>query len=132
MNLVTVRRSQIQQEAPVGKGTAWWFGASGFEVIGSVHGEFEVQIEVQSTVTVVGCGGCGNRAVAKDVRWVTVRDAAAGNFAGVGRGGQRIGAGPEAGGARKSSTHQARWWARASHAHERPRGGRNNGTTRGG
>src|SRR3546814_19440646 len=72
-NRVTVRRSQSQQEAPVGKGTAWWFGASGFEVIGSVHGEFEVQIEVQSTVTVVGCGGCGTRAVAKDRRWVTVQ-----------------------------------------------------------
>src|SRR3546814_16433112 len=59
------------------------FGASGFEVIGSVHGEFEVQIEVQSTVTVVGCGGCGTRAVAKDRRWVTVRDAPAGHLAGV-------------------------------------------------
>src|SRR3546814_68425 len=110
MNLVTVRRSQIQQEAPVGKGTAWWFGASGFEVIGSVHGEFEVQIEVQSTVTVVGCGGCGTRAVAKDRRWVTVRDAPAGNLAVVVRWRKRNWACPEAGGAGKTSTEQAAWW----------------------
>ena len=58
MNLVTVRRSEIRQEAPVGEGTAWWFGASGFEVLGAARGELEVQIEVQSTATVVGCGGC--------------------------------------------------------------------------
>src|SRR3546814_4912236 len=113
MNLVTVRRSQIQQEAPVGKGTAWWFGASGFEVIGSVHGEFEVQIEVQSTVTVVGCGGCGTRAVAKDRRWVTVRDAPAGNLAVVVRWRKRIWACPEAGCAVENSTEQADWWPRA-------------------
>src|SRR3546814_17186901 len=109
MNLVTVRRSQIQQEAPVGKGTAWWFGASGFEVIGSVDGEFEVQIEVQSTVTVVGCGGCGTRATAEDRRWVTVRDAPAGNLAGVGRWRKRIWACLEAGGVVKTWTEQADW-----------------------
>src|SRR3546814_19614434 len=83
MNLVTVRRSQIQQEAPVGKGTAWWFGASGFEVIGSVHGEFEVQIEVDSAVTVVDCGGRGTPVVETDRRWVPCRDAAARELAGV-------------------------------------------------
>src|SRR3546814_15316028 len=82
------------------------FGASGFEVIGSVHGEFEVQIEVQSTVTVVGCGGCGTRAVAKDRRWVTVRDAPAGNLAVVVRWRKRIWACPEAGCAGKTSTEQ--------------------------
>src|SRR3546814_12298466 len=116
MNLVTVRRSQIQQEAPVGKGTAWWFGASGFEVIGSVHGEFEVQIEVQSTVTVVGCGGCGTRAVAKDRRWGPVRDAPAGSLAAVVRWRERIWACPEAGWAAKNPTEPARWLDRKSSA----------------
>src|SRR3546814_3676071 len=130
MNLVTVRRSQIQQEAPVGKGTAWWFGASGFEVIGSVHGEFEVQIEVQSTVTVVGCGGCGTRAVAKDRRWVTVRDAPAGNLAVVVRWRKRIWACPEAGCAVKTSTEQADWWPRASRCHTLRSAGRPTGSRR--
>ena len=34
-----------------------------------------------ATATVVGCGGCGVRATTKDRRWVTVRDAPAGNVA---------------------------------------------------
>src|SRR3546814_17603449 len=89
------------------------FGASGFEVIGSVHGEFEVQIEVQSTVTVVGCGGCGTRAVAKDRRWVTGRDAPAGNLAVVVRWGKRLLGFPGAGCAVKTSPGQAERLPRA-------------------
>src|SRR3546814_14237134 len=106
------------------------FGASGFEVIGSVHGEFEVQIEVQSTVTVVGCGGCGTRAVAKDRRWVTVRDAPAGNLAVVVRWRKRIWAGPEAGCAVTTSTEQADLWPRASRVDTLRNGGRPTGATR--
>src|SRR3546814_1762955 len=130
MNLVTVRRSQMQQEAPVGKGTAWWFGASGFEVIGWVKGEFEGQSGVQSTVTVVGWGGGGTRAVAKDRGWVTVRDAPAGNLAVVVRWRKRIWACPEAGCAVKTSTEQADWWPRASRCHTLRSAGRPTGSRR--
>lgn len=122
MNLVTVRRSEIRQEAPVGEGTAWWFGASGFEVLGAARGELEVQIEVQSTATVVGCGGCGTRATAKDRRWVTVRDAPAGNLAVVLRWRKRIWVCREAGCAVKTWTEQADWAAprqSLSHAAQR-------------
>lgn len=52
-----------------------WFGASGLEVLGVVDDGVEVTVEVETTASVVGCGGCGIRAKAKDRRWVTVRDA---------------------------------------------------------
>jgi hypothetical protein len=48
----------------MGEGTAWWIGASGFEALTAVHGE--VEAEVQSTATIVGCGGCGVRATPED------------------------------------------------------------------
>jgi hypothetical protein len=97
------------REALVGEGTALWFGASGFEVLTSVHGEVEVTIEVQSTATIVGCSGCGVRATAKDRRWVTVRDAPAGNVAVVVRWHKRIWACCDADCAVKTWTEQATW-----------------------
>lgn len=95
----------------MGEGTAWWFGASGFEVLTAVHGEVEVQIEVQSTATVVGCGGCGVRATAKDRRWVTVRDAPAGNVAVVVRWRKRIWQCNDGDCPVKTWTEQASWSA---------------------
>jgi transposase len=58
-----------------------WFGASGFEVLDVTDDGVEVVLEVQTTATVVGCSGCGTRARPKDRRWVTVRDAPAGDRA---------------------------------------------------
>jgi transposase len=60
---------------------ACWFGAPGFEVLGVVEDGGEVVVEVETTATVVGCGACGSRARPKDRRWVTVRDAPAGDRA---------------------------------------------------
>jgi transposase len=109
MNLVTVRRSKIQEEAPVGEGTAWWFGATGFEVLATSQGEVEVQIDVQSTATIVGCAGCGVRATPKDRRWVTVRDAPAGNVAVVVRWRKRIWVCKDPDCPVKTWTEQANW-----------------------
>jgi transposase len=60
-------------------GSALWFGASGFEVLGVVDDGVELVVEVQTAKGVVGCSGCGTRAVPKDRRWVTLRDAPAGS-----------------------------------------------------
>ncbi len=95
----------------MGEGTALWFGASGFEVLTAVHGEVEVTIEVQSTATVVGCSGCGVRASSKDRRWVTVRDAPAGNVAVVVRWHKRIWVCRDTDCAVKTWTEQATWAA---------------------
>lgn len=62
-----------------GSGAALWFGASGFEVLEVIDDGPELVVEVESTATVVGCARCGSRARAKDRRWVTVRDAPAGD-----------------------------------------------------
>lgn len=64
--------------------SAVWFGAAGFEVLDVVVGDAELVVEVQTTATVIGCERCGTRARAKDRRWVTVRDAPAGDLAGAG------------------------------------------------
>jgi transposase len=61
--------------------SALWFGASGFEVLDVAHSGSELVIAVETTATVVGCAGCGTRARAKDRRWVTLRDAPAGDLA---------------------------------------------------
>jgi len=95
----------------VGEGTALWFGASGFEVLGAVHSDIEVTIDVESTATVVGCGGCGVQATPKDRRWVTVRDAPAGNVAVVVRWRKRIWACADADCPVKTWTEQATWAA---------------------
>jgi len=58
-----------------------WFGAAGFEVLEVTSDGVELVIEVQTTATTVGCGGCGSRAKPKDRRWVSVRDAPAGDLA---------------------------------------------------
>lgn len=52
-----------------------WFGAPGLEVLDVADDGAEVTIEVQTTAVVVGCWGCGTRALPKDRRWVTLRDA---------------------------------------------------------
>ena len=55
------------------------FGAAGFEVLAVHDDRWELTVEVETTATVVGCAGCGTRARPKDRRWVTVRDAPAGD-----------------------------------------------------
>jgi transposase len=72
-----------------------WFGASGFEVLDVTGDGVEVVLEVQTTATVVGCSGCGTRARPKDRRWVTVRDAPAGDRAVLLRWRKRIWACPD-------------------------------------
>jgi hypothetical protein len=44
------------------------FGASGFTVTGVVENAGEVVLRVELTDTVIGCVGCGVRAVVKDRR----------------------------------------------------------------
>jgi transposase len=95
----------------MGEGTAWWFGASGFEVLTAVRGEVEIEIEVQSIATLVGCHGCGVRATPKDRRWVAVRDAPAGNLAVVVRWRKRIWVCRDADCPVKTWTEQAAWAA---------------------
>jgi transposase len=69
---------------------ALWLGAAGFEVLDVAPGDNELVIEVETTARVVGCAGCGTRARAKDRRWVTLRDAPAGDVAVVVRWRKRI------------------------------------------
>jgi transposase len=59
-------------------GTALWFGAAGFDVLHVADDGVELVIEVETTPALVGCSGCGTRAVPKDRRWVTLRDVPAG------------------------------------------------------
>jgi transposase len=59
-------------------GTALWFGAAGFDVLDVADDGVELVIEVETSPAVVGCSGCGTRAVPKDRRWVTLRDVPAG------------------------------------------------------
>jgi transposase len=54
---------------------AVWFGASGFDVLDVVDDGVELVVEVETLRRPVGCSACGTRAVPKDRRWVTVRDA---------------------------------------------------------
>jgi transposase len=61
--------------------SALWFGASGFEVLDVARSGNELVIAVETTAAVVGCSGCGTRARSKDRRWVTLRDAPAGDVA---------------------------------------------------
>lgn len=56
-----------------------WFGAAGFEVLAVAEVGAELVVEVETTATAVGCGGCGSGARPKDRRWVTLRDAPAGD-----------------------------------------------------
>lgn len=75
--------------------SALWFGASGFEVLDVARSGTELVIAVETTATVVGCSGCGTRARAKDRRWVTLRDAPAGDAAVLVRWRKRIWACPD-------------------------------------
>lgn len=59
-------------------GTAVWFGTAGFDVLAVVDDGVELAVDVETTSVVVGCSGCGTRAVPKDRRWVTLRDVPAG------------------------------------------------------
>ncbi len=61
------------------EGSAVWFGASGFELLAVTDDGVELVVEVETAKAVVGCVTCGTRAVAKDRRWVTLRDAPAGS-----------------------------------------------------
>lgn len=60
---------------------AIWFGAPNFEVLDVADDGVELTIAIESTVTAVGCTACGTRAKPKDRRWVSVRDAPAGDRA---------------------------------------------------
>jgi transposase len=62
-----------------GSASALWFGAAGFEVLEVGFDGIELTVAVETTARVVGCGRCGTRAVPKDRRWVTLRDAPAGD-----------------------------------------------------
>jgi transposase len=59
-------------------GSSLWFGEAGFEVLCIADDGVELVIDVESTAGLVGCHGCGTRAVPKDRRWVTLRDVSAG------------------------------------------------------
>ena len=49
-------------------------GLDGFEVLAAQVVDGEWQLEVQTTATMVGCGGCGMRAEAHGRRMARVRD----------------------------------------------------------
>lgn len=70
--------------------SALWFGAPNFRVLSVVDDGHELTVEVESTLTVVGCTSCGTRAKAKDRRWVGLRDAPSGDRAVVVRVWRRI------------------------------------------
>ncbi len=61
------------------EGTALWFGAAGFVVLAVAEVGVELVVEVETARAVVGCSACGTRAVAKDRRWVTLRDTPSGS-----------------------------------------------------
>ena len=65
----------------MGEGSAGvvWFAASGFRVLAMNDTEIDVVIDIETEADRVGCHGCGVIARAKDRRWVTVRDAPAGD-----------------------------------------------------
>ena len=63
------------------EGSALWFGAGGFELLAAADDGVELVVEVETARAVVGCASCGTRAVPKDRRWVTLRDAPAGTRA---------------------------------------------------
>jgi hypothetical protein len=55
------------------------FGAPGFTVTGVVENAAEVVLRVELTDTIIGCLGCGVRAVVKDRRACHLRDAPTGD-----------------------------------------------------
>ena len=62
------------------EGSALWFGAGGFELLAVADDGCELVVDVETVKAVVGCSTCGTRAVPKDRRWVTLRDAPAGTL----------------------------------------------------
>jgi hypothetical protein len=62
-------------------GTALRFGAAGFQALDVAEPDGELVVVVQNSATLAGCSRCGTRANAKDRRWVTLRDAPAGDRA---------------------------------------------------
>lgn len=86
--------------------SAVWFGAAGFEVLDVAVSDAELVVEVQTTATVIGCELCGTRARPKDRRWVTVRDAPAGDLAVLVRWRKRIWCCPEPDCAARTWTEQ--------------------------
>ncbi len=76
--------------------SALWFGAPNFRVLSMVDDGHELTVEVESTLTVVGCTACGTRAKAKDRRWVGLCDAPSGDRAIVLRVRRRIWSCPDA------------------------------------
>lgn len=64
----------------MGEGSAGvvWFAAPGFRVLSVNDIEIDVVIEIETDLDRVGCPQCGVIAKSKDRRWVTLRDAPAG------------------------------------------------------
>ena len=86
---------------------AVWFGASGFELL-SVHDDEDgLVLEVETSVGVVGCSGCGTRGRAKDRRWVTLADTPVGGTSVTVRWRKRIWSCPETACVVKTWTGQA-------------------------
>ena len=86
---------------------AVWFGASGFELL-SVHDDEDgLVLEVETSVGVVGCSGCGTRGRAKDRRWVTLADTPVGGTSVTVRWRKRIWSCPETACVVKTWTEQA-------------------------
>ena len=64
----------------MGEGSAGvvWFAAPGFRLLSVHDAELDVVIEIETDADRVGCRRCGVIAKSKDRRWVTLRDAPAG------------------------------------------------------
>ena len=64
----------------MGEGSAGvvWFAAPGFRLLAVDDSELDVVIEIETDADRVGCQQCGVIAKSKDRRWVTLRDAPAG------------------------------------------------------
>jgi transposase len=56
-----------------------WFSAPGFRQLAAVEVDGELVVDVETTLVRVGCRWCGVPARPKDRRWVSVRDAPAGD-----------------------------------------------------
>ena len=64
----------------MGEGSAGvvWFAAPGFRLISIDDAEIDVVVKIETDAERVGCRSCGVIAKSKDRRWVTLRDAPAG------------------------------------------------------
>ena len=99
-----------------GSGGVVWFGAPGFVQRRVDDSGDELIIEIETVPTLVGCWSCGVVARSKDRRWVTLRDAPAGDRPVVIRWRKRVWACPDPDCAVKTWTEQRPEFATARHA----------------